>query len=177
MPTQRVQTDEGEQPTQDAMVATELMKIAQDAATGMEKTIDDQMIACDYNAESRRMLHYAAKLGTGILNGPLVESSVKQSWSQSGGAWQAEIIKDIKPAARCVLPWDFRSGHERRPVYPVRVCVRTKIPDQERAGNASRTCPNMASSPSRSTSCLIHPLAQREPATMSLPTRSAICAA
>ena len=104
---QRMQTEDGEQPTQDAMVATELMKIAQDAATGMEKTIDDQLIACDYNAESRRMLHYAAKLGTGILNGPIVESSVKQSWSRNGGAWQAEIIKDIKPAARCVLPWDF----------------------------------------------------------------------
>lgn len=97
-----------EQPTTDAQQASQVLAAAQAAATAMEKTIDDQLIACDYNAESRRMLHYAAKIGTGIIKGPIVESAIKQAWLPGAdGSWAVEIVKDLKPGARCVLPWDF----------------------------------------------------------------------
>ncbi|HDN9804035.1 TPA: hypothetical protein P2N04_001090 [Aeromonas salmonicida] len=100
--------DGQQQPTTEAQQAAEVLAAAQAAATAMEKTIDDQLIACDYNAESRRMLHYAAKIGTGIIKGPIVESAIKQAWLPSqDGSWSVEIVKDLKPGARCVLPWDF----------------------------------------------------------------------
>lgn len=100
--------DGDEQPSSEAQVATQILAKAQAAAAAMEKTIDDQLIACDYNAESRRMLHYAAKIGTGILKGPIVESAIKQAWLPGDdGSWAVEIVKDLKPGARCVLPWDF----------------------------------------------------------------------
>lgn len=100
--------DGDEQPSGEAQVATQILAKAQAAAAAMEKTIDDQLIACDYNAESRRMLHYAAKIGTGILKGPIVESAIKQAWLPGeDGSWAVEIVKDLKPGARCVLPWDF----------------------------------------------------------------------
>ncbi|WP_279458748.1 portal protein [Aeromonas veronii] len=97
-----------QQPTDSAQAASQILAAAQAAATAMEKTIDDQLIACDYNAESRRMLHYAAKIGTGIIKGPIVESAIKQAWLPGeDGSWAVEIAKDLKPGARCVLPWDF----------------------------------------------------------------------
>lgn len=100
--------DGQQQPTTEAQQAAEILAAAQAAATAMEKTIDDQLIACDYNAESRRMLHYAAKIGTGIIKGPIVESAIKQAWLPGeDGSWSVEIVKDLKPGARCVLPWDF----------------------------------------------------------------------
>src|SRR5690606_13436152 len=87
--------DGQQQPTTEAQQAAEVLAAAQAAATAMEKTIDDQLIACDYNAESRRMLHYAAKIGTGIIKGPIVESAIKQAWLPSqDGSWSVEIVKD-----------------------------------------------------------------------------------
>ena len=101
-------SDGDERPSSEAQAATQILAKAQAAAAAMEKTIDDQLIACDYNAESRRMLHYAAKIGTGILKGPIVESAIKQAWLPGeDGSWAVEIVKDLKPGARCVLPWDF----------------------------------------------------------------------
>lgn len=99
--------DGQQQPSSEAQRATAIMNAARDAATAMEKTIDDQLVACDYNGESRAMLHYAAKLGTGILKGPIVESATKQVWQPTADGWEVEIVKDLKPGSRCVLPWDF----------------------------------------------------------------------
>lgn len=99
--------DGEQQPTSDAAQAIAILDAAQKAATAMEREIDDQLVACDYNGESRRMLHYAAKLGTGILRGPIVTSATKQTWGQTEDGWAVEVVEDLKPAARCVLPWDF----------------------------------------------------------------------
>lgn len=102
------QGEQSEQPTSEAQQAIDALAIAQDRATAMERTIEDQLVSCDYNGESRRMLHYAAKLGTGILKGPLVQNQITTSWGKGAdGQWVCEVVEDTRPAARCVYPWDF----------------------------------------------------------------------
>ncbi|MGS3128132.1 hypothetical protein ACB295_02655 [Aeromonas caviae] len=99
---------QGEQPTSEAQQAMEVLAVAQERAKAMEKTIEDQLVSCDYNGESRRMLHYAAKLGTGVLKGPVVQNQITTSWGKGeDGQWVCEIVEDTRPAARCVYPWDF----------------------------------------------------------------------
>lgn len=89
-------------------MARELMQQAKDRAEAMEKLIDDQLAECDYAAEARLALHYAAVLGTGILRGPVVDTIDERIWSDDGmGNWAAQTQPKIVPKVRLVLPWDF----------------------------------------------------------------------
>ncbi|MDA3978597.1 hypothetical protein [Gallibacterium sp. AGMB14963] len=94
--------------TPDVMMARQLMQQAKDAAEAMEKLIDDQLLECDYAAEARLCLHYAAVLGTGILRAPIVELKEKRYYQQTpSGEWQAQTESYIAPTAKAILPWDF----------------------------------------------------------------------
>ena len=88
--------------------ARQLMLQAKERAEAMEKVIDDQLLECDYAAEARLALHYAAVLGTGILRAPIVEVVDERSWADDGmGNWSATNTPKMRPAVRLVLPWDF----------------------------------------------------------------------
>ena len=88
--------------------ARAIMQQAKESAEAMEKLIDDQLLECDYAAEARLCLHYAAVLGTGILRAPVVDVVESKAWKQDSlGNWVGEIINKTIPAARLVLPWDF----------------------------------------------------------------------
>lgn len=88
--------------------ARQIMQEAKARAEAMEKLIDDQLAECDYAAEARLALHYAAVLGTGILRGPVVDTIDERIWSDDGmGNWSAQTKSKIVPKVRLVLPWDF----------------------------------------------------------------------
>ncbi|HHV6326972.1 TPA: hypothetical protein ACUMAA_001503 [Haemophilus influenzae] len=88
--------------------ARAIMQQAKESAEAMEKLIDDQLLECDYVAEARLCLHYAAVLGTGILRAPVVDVVESKAWKQDSlGNWVGEIVNKTIPAARLVLPWDF----------------------------------------------------------------------
>lgn len=88
--------------------ARAIMQQAKESAEAMEKLIDDQLLECDYAAEARLCLHYAAVLGTGILRAPVVDVVESKAWKQDSlGNWVGEIVNKTIPAARLVLPWDF----------------------------------------------------------------------
>lgn len=85
-----------------------MMQQAKDKAEAMEKLIDDQLLECDYAAEARLCLHYAAVLGTGILRAPVVEVVDENQWVDDGmGNWSMQTQSKMRPTARLVLPWDF----------------------------------------------------------------------
>ncbi|MGC7559341.1 hypothetical protein [Pasteurella sp. PK-2025] len=88
--------------------ARQIMLDAKERAEKMEKLIDDQLLECDYAAEARLALHYAAVLGTGILRGPVLEVVEQRSWKDDGlGNWSATSSFKNKPSVNVVLPWDF----------------------------------------------------------------------
>lgn len=97
-------------PEQAAQIsnARAIMQQAKERAEAMEKLIDDQLLECDYAAEARLCLHYAAVLGTGILRAPVVDTVESKAWRQDElGNWVGEIVSKDIPAAHLVLPWDF----------------------------------------------------------------------
>lgn len=88
--------------------ARAVMQEAKERAEAMEKLIDDQLLECDYAAEARLCLHYAAVLGTGILRAPVIDTVESKAWHQDElGNWVGEIVSKDIPAAHLVLPWDF----------------------------------------------------------------------
>jgi len=92
--------------------ARAIMQQAKERAEAMERLIDDQLLECDYAAEARLCLHYAAVLGTGILRAPVIDTVEKVAWEKEFDQFGREVwksaIKNVSvPAAKVVLPWDF----------------------------------------------------------------------
>lgn len=109
----------GQQPTPEAQQAQQVLAEARLKAEAMEREIDDVLTECDYPAEGRRCIHYAAVLGTGILKGPQVEVFTRSKYepAQDSSEWVGVIEEEERPVARNVYPWDFvpdMSGRELR---------------------------------------------------------------
>lgn len=85
------------------------MEQAEDAAKAMEREIDDQLVECEYGHQSRKTIHYAALLGTGILCAPEVEQREQSSWAKDPqtGEYVGVFKLDKRPIARHVPTWDF----------------------------------------------------------------------
>lgn len=98
-----------QQPTPDAMQAQQILDVARQRAEAMEREIDDVLTECDYPAEGRRCIHYAAVLGTGILKGPQVEifTSARYEQDPGSGEWVGVVEESETPVVRNVYPWDF----------------------------------------------------------------------
>lgn len=106
------------EPTPEAAQASQVLDEARARAEAMEREIDDALTECDYPAEGRRCIHYAAVLGTGILKGPQVEVFTNSKYQQTeSGEWMGVIEEEERAVVRNVYPWDFvpdMSGCELR---------------------------------------------------------------
>lgn len=94
-----------------ADVAADEMREAAEKAERMSKEIHDALEECQYVAVGRQVIADAAKLGTGILKGPIVVNKTQRKWQRqadSTGAVQVlTITQDKRPASYRVDPWDF----------------------------------------------------------------------
>ena len=92
--------------------------IADDRMTKMDKVINDQLTECSYNAECRKVIRDAVRLGTGIVKGPMVIKNLKKSWRKVDGGSTTVRVLDIKesstPASMRVDPWDCYPDPECR---------------------------------------------------------------
>lgn len=89
--------------------AKAVMEQAVEAAEKMEQTIDDQLIECDYSAQARKAIHYAAVIGSGILCGPEVELREQTAWVRDPqtNKYKNVFKQDKRPIVRHVPTWDF----------------------------------------------------------------------
>ena len=83
---------------------------AKERMSGMEKEIDDQLNECKYNAECRKAIRNAVRLGTGIMKGPIIVRDLKKSWRAVSDANTTvrvlEVTEDHRPSSKSVDPWD-----------------------------------------------------------------------
>jgi len=97
---------------QDAPVsATDTLEIAARRCKAMQDEIDDQLIACQYNGEGRKLIHWMAVIGTGIMKGPVVEQRTRKAWtplkdSDDPSVYVLEIVKETVPASYACNPWN-----------------------------------------------------------------------
>lgn len=89
-------------------------EIADKAAAGMERTIEDQLIESDYAAKCRVMIHDACTIGTGIIKAPFADAKLRKRWDASGADVVLEVIQDITAGVEVVSPWDFFPDMEAR---------------------------------------------------------------
>ena len=72
------------------------------AARGAERWIDDALQECGYGRELRRLVDDAARLGTGIMRGPI--PTVRVSRKVDGD--QLVMVEEIVPESKCISIWN-----------------------------------------------------------------------
>lgn len=95
------------------LVANSVIEASRQAADKMQEEMDDQLTESKYPQHSRKMIHDACLLGSGILKGPMVNESTRGKWigqeAEGGGAkvYSLEQREDPRPMVRRVDPWSF----------------------------------------------------------------------
>lgn len=95
-------------PTLPADQAAAIHQIAKQAAEGMQREIEDQLIEARYSDKSRRAMWDLVVLGTCIIKGPVIAPKVQRSWQSIGGAvHELTLAQSHVPDVQIVSPWDF----------------------------------------------------------------------
>jgi hypothetical protein len=103
-------TDEQGNPVPMKMVAKAILADSREKAEAMQTTIEDQLTECDYNGELRKVIHDAAKLGTGVMKGPVVTNRTRKAWKKitdpatGESVYAMAIVKEESPASFRVDP-------------------------------------------------------------------------
>lgn len=85
----------------------EMREEAERKATGMQRAVDDQLQEARYATESRKAIHDAIKLGTGVLKGPIVAGRMRKQWTVADGQAAFAQVEDLSPTVVRVDPWAF----------------------------------------------------------------------
>lgn len=98
-----------QQPLRMKDIARAAMQVARDKAKAMQLEIDDQLTECDYNGEMRKVIHNAARLGTGVIKGPIVMNRTRKAWQpfkdmEGNIIHQLEIVQEMSPASFSIDP-------------------------------------------------------------------------
>ena len=94
-------------PTQDAMaVIKQVNDQARQQSDGAQQQIDDWLVQCQWHAEVRKLIEDCARLGTGVLKGPVPHKVRTRTTSNEGGMIALIVKEDIAPESKCVSPWN-----------------------------------------------------------------------
>ncbi len=89
---------------QELMQSTKLqMEIAREVAKKAEDWIHDKQVECQYHTKVRQSLEYSAKIGTGILKGPIPFRSRRMAFIKG----ELVMKEEINPITVVVDPWNF----------------------------------------------------------------------
>ena len=90
-------------------IARAAMETARQKSDAMQLEIEDQLVECDYNGELRKVIHNAARLGTGVIKGPIVTNRTRKAWQpyrdmQGNTIHQLDIVTEVTPASFSIDP-------------------------------------------------------------------------
>lgn len=104
---QQFEFEEGK-PVTEKEVAKRKLELIREAAEGMEKEIEDQLVECRYTSLCRTVISDACIVGTGILKGPVVSRKLDRVYvKQEDGNFTHETKESFVPTVEVVRPWDF----------------------------------------------------------------------
>lgn len=96
-------TATGQQTTVGDMVKDVLVRANKQAERAQEQ-IDDWLVECQWHAESRKMIETCARLGTGVLKGPVPVKRKYRSAVQENGQMALKMEMKIAPQSKSVDP-------------------------------------------------------------------------
>lgn len=81
---------------------------AEAAAQAEQDRIDDWLVESSYHTELRTMIHDSARIGSGVMKGPVPEKRKSHVWAKNPATGEHELVIKIqtKPASRRVSAWD-----------------------------------------------------------------------
>lgn len=85
----------------------EVLAKAKDAAKKAETRIYDWMVECRHTTEMRKVIHDGARLGTGVLKGPVPDRRKSQAITGQGEMIALEIVEKTVPVTRWVDLWNI----------------------------------------------------------------------
>lgn len=94
-------------PVTVAELAKHQVSKAEAQAEKAAKRIHDWLVECKHTAEMRKVVHDMARIGVGVIKGPVPEERESIVVRKAPGGVQIEIVRSIKPADHWVDPWDF----------------------------------------------------------------------
>ena len=129
---QEFQDDDGNVITEGSIAARKI-EIAEQRAGKMADEIDDQLSEANYALESRDAIHYATKLGTGILKGPIVYNQTRKVWLQNPKTKQLELQshESKKPGVKSIMPWNFFPDMSARRVNDAEFILERSFPTKK----------------------------------------------
>lgn len=99
---------EAQAQLEQAATLEEALTEASRRSEGMRREMRDQLVECDYPAESRMVIRDAVRLGTGILKGPLAGDHSRGQWvSTEDGNFVYKRESDPAPIFKWVDPWSY----------------------------------------------------------------------
>jgi len=107
---QMVQMPGMQQPAQAGALKAEAEQVLQKAKKCAEKAetrIKDWLTECQWHGKSRRQIDDAARVGTGIVKGPVPSMKKQYSWQEEGGVKKLTIKEEIKPITDNVDFWNL----------------------------------------------------------------------
>jgi len=90
-------------------IARAAMQTAREKSDAMQLEIEDQLVECDYNGELRKVIHNSARLGTGVIKGPIVTNRTRKAWQpykdmEGNTIHQLDIVNEVTPASFSIDP-------------------------------------------------------------------------
>ena len=84
-----------------------VMEAAKKSSEAMQTSIEDDLVECKYNGESRKLVDNGVRLGTGIMYGPFPARQTSKVWlPQPDGTQVLQINESVVPASEALDPWD-----------------------------------------------------------------------
>lgn len=87
--------------------AQKQMDLAKDCAMKAETRIYDWMVESKYPAEARKVVHDAARIGSGVLKGPFPDLKMSRALTKIPGGARLEMKGTVKPSTRWVDTWNI----------------------------------------------------------------------
>lgn len=94
-------------------MASDMIAQASKKAERAQEQIDDWLVECQWHAESRKMIETCARLGTGVLKGPVPAKRKYRAAVQENGQFALKLEIKIAPESKSVDP---------RNIYPSPDC-------------------------------------------------------
>lgn len=82
---------------------------AEEKAKKAQTQIDDYLTECDYHTELRQVIHDAARIGTGVLKGPMPKKVKTFAWVKNPQTGERELVVKIqtRPVSKRVDVWNL----------------------------------------------------------------------
>ena len=98
---------QGVPPEQAQALIQQVNAKAKESSEGAQTQIEDWLVQCQWHAEVRKLIEDCARLGTGVLKGPVPAKMRSRMATKQDGAITMVIKESIGPESKSISPWNF----------------------------------------------------------------------